>query len=1119
MKLKKIFTTLLSVVASISLVSGQSIQSLIPSIPTSPQAEAFKMYGDYAVNPSTGIPDISIPLYEINHRGYKIPLALRYVATPMRPGYNYDVFGLGWALSLSSCVSRSIEYVPDEWKDFKLQMPGDVQAPYSFHQCGTGCLSGYNYAHDKFSAVLPDGSSFDFIIDKGADNNISIRISNGRQVQISYFVQMDQIKWFTIIDENGVKYTFDGADTPRYDAYASYNNSYVSWLLTRIDLPFSTEPIVLSYENEISPALVGCEEKFLTVKHYRKFMDDGWGRKEFYDVYDVNKDIEVATGGFKMRLLTSISYGTGGKNQILLLYKNPNTVQTYQVDKLQVLENNSLIKEISFGTTVLGDGLNLCYRYPVAYLNNVIIKGSNPADQGLKYECVNFQKGWMTGIDHWGYLNAGSTDLPNYEIHAGYDAAFISSANNEGLTQIPNPYNPSPFYRWKISHPANSGVDTKAPSGQPGILYKLRYPTGGYTEFEFQNHAYMSSFHDDGYFDQDPQNYRLKYASSFRIRTITNYSSDGVVTGKKNYRYGKTKDYFYGSAPDNDLVHPGWGIAIAEPNILTYLSFAYDKFPVYHITPPKELISPKNMILGLDINGQRQPFSVPFVEDEFRYAAWGYTFTLSAKNFRKLASGRPHVVYPEVTVYEGEIDENGMNKVFPKGKTVYTYDLAGDYPGEEFFEPNKYYGNTLSYEAKPHYYNRLKEKAEYIFDANTQKFKLLRKEENSYLSSPIGYLDYEFGNTYLPERYQAWSSDEFHMGPYPVSGAFFGKLSHLGNNLLSRKIITEYIQSGNQLIIDEGYSYNDRAQLTVKTIQTSDGKYVSEGFKYPEINPSGGTPPIIADMVSKNIISPVIEASRKVSPGAITVSGSKVDFAKFGANQIIMPAKSYELEIGPSSSQYVLRNEIISYSDNGNPLEFIAKDGIRSAYLWGYFDRYVVAEVKNASYTDIAYTSFEADGKGSWVFSGTPVADATAPTGTKAYSLSTGNITRSSLATAKSYVVSYWTKNTSALSIAGTKSGYPVKGRSVNGWTYYEHQVTGVSSVTLSGTGSFDELRLYPTDAQMTTYTYEPLIGMSAQCDASGKIQYYGYDSFGRLELIKDQDGSIMKTFEYKYKQ
>ncbi len=68
-------------------------------------------------------------------------------------------------------------------------------------------------------------------------------------------------------------------------------------------------------------------------------------------------------------------------------------------------------------------------------------------------------------------------------------------------------------------------------------------------------------------------------------------------------------------------------------------------------------------------------------------------------------------------------------------------------------------------------------------------------------------------------------------------------------------------------------------------------------------------------MVLKNIISPVIETSTKITyPTNSTLSGSKIEYAKFGANQIIMPAKQYELEITPSASNYVQRTEVTDYT-------------------------------------------------------------------------------------------------------------------------------------------------------------------------------------------------------------
>jgi YD repeat-containing protein len=141
-----------------------------------------------------------------------------------------------------------------------------------------------------------------------------------------------------------------------------------------------------------------------------------------------------------------------------------------------------------------------------------------------------------------------------------------------------------------------------------------------------------------------------------------------------------------------------------------------------------------------------------------------------------------------------------------------------------------------------------------------------------------------------------------------------------------------------------------------------------------------------------------------------------------------------------------------------------------------------------------------------------------APTGKRAYHLPSGTITRSGLYAPTTYIVSYWNNIGSAYSISGTVGGVKT-GRTQNGWTYYEHKIQGQSAVSISGAGQVDELRLYPEKAQMTTMTYEPLIGVSSICDVNSKILYYEYDELGRLILIRDQDRNIVKKVCYNYWQ
>jgi hypothetical protein len=51
----------------------------------------------------------------------------------------------------------------------------------------------------------------------------------------------------------------------------------------------------------------------------------------------------------------------------------------------------------------------------------------------------------------------------------------------------------------------------------------------------------------------------------------------------------------------------------------------------------------------------------------------------------------------------------------------------------------------------------------------------------------------------------------------------------------------------------------------------------------------------------------------------------------------------------------------------------------------------------------------------------------------------------------------------------------------------------------------------------MTTYTHDPLKGITTQCDINNRITYYQYDSIGRLTLVKDQDKYIIKRLSYVY--
>ena len=55
-------------------------------------------------------------------------------------------------------------------------------------------------------------------------------------------------------------------------------------------------------------------------------------------------------------------------------------------------------------------------------------------------------------------------------------------------------------------------------------------------------------------------------------------------------------------------------------------------------------------------------------------------------------------------------------------------------------------------------------------------------------------------------------------------------------------------------------------------------------------------------------------------------------------------------------------------------------------------------------------------------------------------------------------------------------------------------------------------------NAMVTTYTYKPLIGVSTITDPKGDKVTYSYDSFGRLQSVKDKDGNVLSENQYNYR-
>ncbi len=323
----------------------------------------------------------------------------------------------------------------------------------------------------------------------------------------------------------------------------------------------------------------------------------------------------------------------------------------------------------------------------------------------------------------------------------------------------------------------------------------------------------------------------------------------------------------------------------------------------------------------------------------------------------------------------------------------------------------------------------------------------------------------------------------------------------LNSNGSVTKVKFKYSYEYNSIISTDDHS---QGLKNLNTLGLKD--MVVESLTFIENNDGSNSKVVSGKLFTYKPLSPFLDKQY-----IFTIS-NPIPFASFLESSIVSGAFSMDSRYNSSFVQF------LKYDSKGNLLEVKPSNKIIQSFLWDPFYGNMIAEVKNTSQDNIAYTSFETDYTGNWSYSPTNIIkDLSAPTGVKSFFYSSANINQSIRIEKNSisygeYIVSYWSK--SPQKVNGTDPIYQYIGR--NGWVYYEHKIVGTSAfVDLKG--YIDELRLYPSGTQMTTFTYEPLIGLKNSCDINSRITSYEYNGLGKILAIIDNKGNITKRYCYSY--
>ena len=97
---------------SIMTTQGQ-VASLRVGIP-SPTAASLAKHGDIPVSLYTGTPNIDIPLYVVEGKTLRLPITLRYHASGVKVEEIAGWVGLGWSLDAGGVITRTVRGLPDD---------------------------------------------------------------------------------------------------------------------------------------------------------------------------------------------------------------------------------------------------------------------------------------------------------------------------------------------------------------------------------------------------------------------------------------------------------------------------------------------------------------------------------------------------------------------------------------------------------------------------------------------------------------------------------------------------------------------------------------------------------------------------------------------------------------------------------------------------------------------------------------------------------------------------------------------------------------------------------------------------------------------------------------------
>jgi YD repeat-containing protein len=1080
-----------------------------PSIPPSPGAAALEKFTSIPVNFSTGVTEISYPFFSLERCRLSFSTSVSY-----HPGGNkvQDMasdIGLGWALNCGGRISRTIRGIRDDHptKGYLYTPSFPETADTYLYDASefypTRNLLNLDNAYTSTRVITPDNTSFPqglirSMMEDGLDAeqdmfSYSTPSCSGRFVfnknREIVKLEYNNIKItpvfsaylngqpngslisFLIVNENGIEYKFDhlltqAVQTEPASLGVASETANSEWLLSTIRDPLTDEAIVITYTSDISA--VKYETNFSQTQRYsyEEIGYDTHGTPYLYPNFHSDNDVisySIISGGEAKP--ATISFPDGTVLQLFYDFERDDLKNANALTQLKV--KNSLgetIKDFRFmhsyfdctlSTVPLISANDYSKRLRLDEIREVATDGTSFKATNYFYNATPMNARDSRNLDYWGYNVTPARNNLEY-------VSKIRFGESPGFEFLP-------------------GADRRPDEvyGKAGVLERIVYPTGGFTSFEYENNK---AFSDINYYENELTSNLIRWdLANFNNSSIVNLN--GRTELKVNFQFKFDELSARPAAPVNsfisclgqDVVIAKFIIESTDGSFATSISDTYGNF-----------LSGKSSIVTLPLG---KIFRVRFVYDPNVTCAYTYPFKASvvATYFitmqDKLAGG-----LRIKKIISNDNLENVVSKEYDYSNTDgHSSAFIDNIPNFSYYKTVTDVGTYLSMQTPSsgnlpqHHLNRSSEPVYSSFCSNGTPIQYARVTEK--------FVD---GSSVIREYDPIVCRQNKISYPY-TPGQEYSNL----NALLKQEI---FVDNTNAVVKENLYSYNK----VITTLYGNENRSLKVGM--------------VADAVSYNKKHYVAQAFWPVITRAELTNIETTEYSN-GSNLKSSEQRFYNglynlsKTVLTTSQGKSIESEFkypYDWNNGGNSYTEMVNKNILAPTISlvkreaSNNHRILVKQTNNYSlWNQVPWPSSIAKS----LLSATPENEITFDR----YDAS-GNLLQF---TGKDGVVNTF--------IWGYTHQYPVA--KIIGSSYDNAITSAGINLNIINNPSNDvalraelsKLRQLSGNVQVVYCTYKPLVGVSSETDANNRISYYEYDSFNRLRRIKDQDGNIVKVFDYQY--